>query len=86
MFVIKIYDFELIDKIYKKCFELFKQDFKCKKAFLSFINTSMLSLKKYYPEYIKRLSLGTSIIVDSINYKIENLSTSHVYPYYNNIK
>jgi len=86
IFVIKIHDLKLIDDIYRKCLNYFKQDLENNKAFLSVITTSMPLLKKYYPEYITRYSLDTNMIIDSLDYKKEHLNILHLYPFSKNIE
>src|SRR6266542_3378617 len=81
IFAIEVYDLNLIDDIYYKCLNLFKDE--NNKAFLNIINTSMPLLNKYYSEYITRYSLGTNLIIDSPNYKMEHLSSLHLYPFFN---
>ncbi|GBB86178.1 hypothetical protein RclHR1_12620005 [Rhizophagus clarus] len=61
---------ELIEDIYKKCMNYFKEDPKNNKVFLSIITSTMPLLNIYYPEYISRYSLETTMITDSF-YKIE---------------
>ncbi|CAI2168546.1 8543_t:CDS:2 [Funneliformis geosporum] len=41
------------------------------KMFLSIITTLMPLLKTYYPEYLTRYSLDTNLIIDSVEYKVE---------------
>ncbi|CAG8483535.1 3153_t:CDS:2 [Funneliformis caledonium] len=83
MFAIKVHDSDLIDGIYQRCLYLFNRDLESNKGFLSIINTSMPLLEKYYPEYIARYSSDTNMIIDSVEYKIEHLDTSHLYPFSN---
>ncbi|CAI2171014.1 13084_t:CDS:2 [Funneliformis geosporum] len=80
---IKLQDSNLIDTIYNECLDLFKKDLENNNAFLSIINKSMPLLHKYYPEYITRYSSDTNMIIDSPKYKIEQLSTSHLYSFSN---
>ncbi len=82
MFAIKVNDLKLIDDIYKR----FENDPENNKAFLSIITTSMPLLNAYYPEYVARYSSDTNMIINSSNYKIEHLSTSHLYPFSSNTK
>ncbi len=86
MFAIEVNDLELIDNIYQKCLKLFKKDLKNNKEILSIITTSMPLLNEYYPEYITRYSSDTNMIIDSLDYKIDNLCTYHLYPFSSNIK
>ncbi|CAG8554329.1 7583_t:CDS:2 [Funneliformis mosseae] len=83
MFAIKVHDSDLIDGIYQRCLYLFNRDLESNKGFLSIINTSMPLLEKYYPEYVARYSSDTFMIIDSLEYKIEHLDTSHLYPFSN---
>ena len=73
-FAIEVKDLELINDIYKRCLKLF--DLEENKGFLSIITTSMPLLKEYYPEYIKRYSSDTRMIMD--DYKMEYHSNSHL--------
>jgi hypothetical protein len=68
-FAIKKYKLELIDEIYKNCLGYFKQDFN-NKMFLSIITSTMPLLNEYYPEYILRYSLETTMITDAPSYSI----------------
>jgi len=86
MFAIEVNDLKLIDDIYKKCLRSFEKGPEKNKAFLSIITTSMSLLNAYYPEYVERYSSDTNMIIDSSDYKIEHLSTSHLYPFSSNIK
>ncbi len=86
MFAIELHDLELINDLYKKCLRSFEEDPENNKAFLSIITTSMPLLNKSYPEYVARYSSDTNMIIDSLDYKIEHLSTSHLYSFHNNIK
>ncbi|CAI2190152.1 9371_t:CDS:2, partial [Funneliformis geosporum] len=83
MSAIRIQASSLIDKIYNVCLDLFIKDLKNNKAYLSIINESMPLLDNYYPEYITRYSSDTNMIIDSPEYKIEQLSTSHLNPFSN---
>ncbi len=86
MFVIKLHDLKLIEYIYKKCLNYFKQDLENNKAFLSIITTSMPLLNKIYPEYVARYSSDTNMIIDSLDYKLEHLNTLHLYPFSKNFQ
>ncbi|CAI2195342.1 9762_t:CDS:2, partial [Funneliformis geosporum] len=81
MWAIKSQASNVIDKIYNKCLKLFEQDLVYNQAFLSIINESMQLLDKHYPEYIARYSSDTNMIL--ISPKIEQLSTSHLNPFFN---
>ncbi|GBB94780.1 hypothetical protein RclHR1_02410026 [Rhizophagus clarus] len=61
---------ELIEDIYNKCMNYFKEDSKNNKLFLSIITSTMPLLDIYYPEYTSRYSLETNMITDS-SYSIE---------------
>jgi hypothetical protein len=77
-FAIKKHKLKLIDEIYKKCLSYFKQDFR-NNMFLSIITTAMPSLNEYYPEYIEKYSLETTMTVDSpycIEYQNNDLHLS----------
>ncbi|POG66073.1 hypothetical protein GLOIN_2v378439 [Rhizophagus irregularis DAOM 181602=DAOM 197198] len=69
-FAIKEHKLELIEVIYKKCMFYFKKDLKNNKVFLSVITSVMPILNEYYPEYISRYSLETTMIIDSPFYSI----------------
>ena len=71
-FAIKEHKLELIDDIYKKCLTYFKQDSRNNIMFLSIITSTMPLLKEYYPEYILRYSLDSTMIIDSPFYSIEH--------------
>ncbi len=85
-FAIEINDLELIEGIYNRCLEYFKQDLNNNKEFLGIINTVMPLLNESYPEYITRYSSDTNMIIDSKYYKIENLKVSHLYPFFSNVE
>ncbi|POG62139.1 hypothetical protein GLOIN_2v1883107 [Rhizophagus irregularis DAOM 181602=DAOM 197198] len=76
-FAIKEHKLELVEVIYKKCMFYFKKDLKNNRVFLSVITSAMPILNEYYPEYISRYSLETTMIIDSpfysINHKKNNL-------------
>jgi hypothetical protein len=72
----------LIDDIYKKCIFYFKQNLRNNNTmFLSIITSTMPLLNIYYPEYIKRYSLETSMIIDSPVYNIESLNKGYLHLY-----
>ncbi|PKY17222.1 hypothetical protein RhiirB3_382357 [Rhizophagus irregularis] len=68
-FAIKEHKLELIESIYEECLTHFKED-KNDRMFLSIIIFTMPLLNKYYPEYISRYSLETTMIMDS-SYNME---------------
>ncbi|RIA84196.1 hypothetical protein C1645_832643 [Glomus cerebriforme] len=70
-FAIKEHNLELIDDIYKKCIAHFKENLKNNKMFLSIITSTIPLLNEYYPEYILRYSLETTMITDSPSYDVE---------------
>ncbi|GET00465.1 hypothetical protein GLOIN_2v1874127 [Rhizophagus clarus] len=70
-FAIKEHKLELIDEIYKECINYFKQDLKNNRMFLSVITSTLPLLNEYYPEYILRYSLDTTMIIDSPSFRIE---------------
>ncbi|CAG8489395.1 9672_t:CDS:10 [Funneliformis caledonium] len=74
-------DIESVDGIYKKCLDYFKRDLVNNKAFLSIITNSISLLNRYYPEYIIKYSSDTNMIIDSLDYNIERLNISHLYPF-----
>ncbi|PKY19745.1 hypothetical protein RhiirB3_469336 [Rhizophagus irregularis] len=53
-FAIKEQKLELIDNIYKKCIEFFKDDLKNNRMFLNIITSAMPYLSEYFPDYISR--------------------------------
>ncbi|GBC27656.2 hypothetical protein GLOIN_2v1874143 [Rhizophagus irregularis DAOM 181602=DAOM 197198] len=80
-FAIKNHDLGLIDAIYEKCMEYFKEDVGNNKIFLSIITSTIPLLNEYYPEYIKRYSIDTNMIIDSPSYSIEHRKTLHLYSF-----
>jgi hypothetical protein len=81
-FAIKEHNLELIDDIYKKCLDYFKEDLGSNGMFLSIITSTMPLLNEYYPEYISRYSLGTTMITDSPFYHIEHQNIDlHLHPF-----
>jgi hypothetical protein len=82
LFAIKEHKVELIDEVYKKCINYFKEDLRNNKMFLSIITSTMPLLNKYYPEYILKYSLETTMIIDSPFYKIEHPNVNlHLYSF-----
>ncbi|CAB4414569.1 unnamed protein product [Rhizophagus irregularis] len=77
---IEEYDIELIDDIYKKCMNYFKEDFVNNRMFLSIINSTIHLLNEHYPEYISRYLSETMIIVDSYSKEYRN-SNLHLYSF-----
>ncbi|GET04866.1 hypothetical protein GLOIN_2v1874127 [Rhizophagus clarus] len=69
---IKKHELELIDWIYKECINHFRKDPEKNRMFLSVIVSKMSLLNKYYPEYITRYSIETTMITDSLSYGIEH--------------
>ncbi|PKK65163.1 hypothetical protein RhiirC2_715758 [Rhizophagus irregularis] len=67
-YAIEEHNLELMDDIYKKCLNHFKQDLKNNKVFLSIITSK---IPEYYPEYILRYSLDTTMIIDSPLYSMK---------------
>ncbi|POG74054.1 hypothetical protein GLOIN_2v1580390, partial [Rhizophagus irregularis DAOM 181602=DAOM 197198] len=81
-FAIKEHNLELIDDIFKKCLYYFKEDLGSNVMFLSIITSTMPLLNEYYPEYISRYSLETTMITDSPFYYIEHQDINlHLYPF-----
>jgi hypothetical protein len=79
-FAIKEHKLELIDDIYKNCMTYFKEDLTNNIAFLSIITSKMSLLNEYYPEYISRYSLETTMTIDSlIDHRSQNL---HLYSFF----
>ncbi|GBC33615.2 hypothetical protein GLOIN_2v1874127 [Rhizophagus irregularis DAOM 181602=DAOM 197198] len=83
-FAIKEYNLELIDEVYKKCINYFKQDLGNNSVFLGIITSTMPLLNEYYPDYILKYSLETTMIIDSPFYNInhkEYLDNLHLYSF-----
>ncbi|EXX65143.1 hypothetical protein RirG_136100 [Rhizophagus irregularis DAOM 197198w] len=81
-FAIKEQKLELIDNIYKKCIEFFKDDLKNNRMFLNIITSAMPYLSEYFPDYISRYSLATTMIIDYPTYNIEyQHNDSHLYSF-----
>ncbi|PKC75174.1 hypothetical protein RhiirA1_528989 [Rhizophagus irregularis] len=70
-FAIKEHKLDLIEEIYKKCIDWFKEDLGNNWMFLSIISSTMPLLNKHYPEYVLRYSLETTMIIDHPFYNIE---------------
>ncbi|EXX53428.1 hypothetical protein RirG_243970 [Rhizophagus irregularis DAOM 197198w] len=70
-FAIKEHKLYLIEEIYKKCIDWFKEDLGNNWMFLSIISSTMPLLNKHYPEYVLRYSLETTMIIDHPFYNIE---------------
>ncbi|GBC33432.2 hypothetical protein GLOIN_2v1826879 [Rhizophagus irregularis DAOM 181602=DAOM 197198] len=70
-FAIKEHKLDLIEEIYKKCIDWFEEDLGKNKMVLSIITSTMPLLNKYYPEYILKYSLETTMIIDNPFYSIE---------------
>ncbi|PKC71635.1 hypothetical protein RhiirA1_495924 [Rhizophagus irregularis] len=86
-FAIKEHDSELIDDVYKKCINYFKEDLGNNKMCLSIITSTMPLLNEYYPEYISRYSSETVMIIDSPFYSIEYDHTKlHLYSYQHHLQ
>jgi hypothetical protein len=73
-FVIEERQSDLIDGIYKKCIKYFREDPENNRMFLSIIVSTMALLSEYYPEYISRYSLETTMIIDFSYYSIRHLN------------
>jgi hypothetical protein len=63
---------ELIDGIYKRCINYFREEPENNRMFLSIIVSMMPLLSEYYPEYISRYSLETTMIIDFPYYIIKH--------------
>jgi hypothetical protein len=70
-YAIKEHKLDLVDEIYNKCLNYFKEDSGNNRMFLSIITSTMPLLNEYYPEYILRYSLETTMIIDSAFYRKE---------------
>ncbi|PKC61662.1 hypothetical protein RhiirA1_466208 [Rhizophagus irregularis] len=81
-FAIKEHKLKLIDDIYKKCMDYFKEDLKNNRMFLSIITLTMPLLNEYYPDYILRYSLETTMIIDSHIYSEEHHENLHLYSFF----
>ncbi|PKY52614.1 hypothetical protein RhiirA4_470359 [Rhizophagus irregularis] len=83
-FAIKEHKVELIDYIYKKCINYFKEDLRGNREFLSIVTSTMPLLYEHYPEYISKYSSETTMIIDSYFYSIEHeYSNLHLHSFYN---
>src|SRR6266498_2700055 len=71
-FAIKEHRLDLIEYIYKKCIDYFREDLGNNRMFLSIITSTIPLFNEYYPEYILRYSLETTMIVDSSFYTINH--------------
>ncbi|GBC30372.2 hypothetical protein GLOIN_2v1794049 [Rhizophagus irregularis DAOM 181602=DAOM 197198] len=69
-FGIKEHNLELIEDIYKTCIKYFNEDLRNNRMYLSIITSTMPLLSEYYPEYISRYSLETTMIIDPSFYKL----------------
>ncbi|PKY57911.1 hypothetical protein RhiirA4_549853 [Rhizophagus irregularis] len=77
---VKEHNLNLIEDIYKKCINYFKEDLRNNRMFLSIITSTMALLNKSYPDYISRYSSETTMITDSSFYSIENKNINlHLY-------
>uniref|UniRef100_U9SXG5 Ion transport domain-containing protein n=1 Tax=Rhizophagus irregularis (strain DAOM 181602 / DAOM 197198 / MUCL 43194) TaxID=747089 RepID=U9SXG5_RHIID len=81
-FGIKEHNLELIEDIYKTCIKYFNEDLRNNRMYLSIITSTMPLLSEYYPEYISRYSLETTMIIDPSFYSIkyENINL-HLYSF-----
>jgi hypothetical protein len=70
-FAIKDQKLDLIEEIYKKCINWFKEDLGNNRMILSIITSAMPLLNKHYPEYVLKYSLETTMIIDHPFYIIE---------------
>ncbi|PKY49857.1 hypothetical protein RhiirA4_446064 [Rhizophagus irregularis] len=75
-FAIEDHRLDLIDDIYKKCIDYFKEDLRNNRMFLSIITSTMPLLNEYYPEYISRYSSETIMIIDSALYSTKYLNNN----------
>ncbi|GBC04660.1 hypothetical protein RclHR1_00580025 [Rhizophagus clarus] len=66
-YAIEEHKLELIDTIYENCLNHFKKDLRNNIAFLKIITSK---IPKYYPEYIQKYSLESTMIIDSPCYSI----------------
>uniref|UniRef100_U9US43 Ion transport domain-containing protein n=1 Tax=Rhizophagus irregularis (strain DAOM 181602 / DAOM 197198 / MUCL 43194) TaxID=747089 RepID=U9US43_RHIID len=80
-FAIKEHKLDLIEEIYKKCISWFNEDLGNNWMFLSIITSTTPLLNKYYPEYILRYSLETTMIIDHPFYSIEYQHTKSLYSF-----
>jgi hypothetical protein len=80
---IKEHKLELIGDIYKNCMTFFKEDLTNNRAFISIITSTMSLLNEYYPEYISRFSIETTMTIDSPNYTIVHRSKNlHLHSFF----
>jgi hypothetical protein len=84
-FAVKDQRLELIDHIYKKCIDYFKEDLRSNRMFLSIITTTMPLLNEYFPDYISRFSSEITMITDyhcyNIIYQRNNKSRLYSFQY-----
>ncbi|PKB97836.1 hypothetical protein RhiirA5_432418 [Rhizophagus irregularis] len=79
-FAIEEHKLDLIEDIYKKCMNYYKDDLENNRMFLSIITSTIPLLSKCYPDYISRYSSETTMITDSSFYSIEyKNNNSHLY-------
>src|SRR5205085_1818248 len=85
-FAIRKHDLKLIEKIYKRCMNYFKED-PNNAMFLSIISSQLPLLDKYHPEFVSKYSSETNMVIDSPFYNIRYESDdSHLSSYFLNPK
>ncbi|RGB41500.1 hypothetical protein C1646_752056 [Rhizophagus diaphanus] len=72
-FAIEEHKLDLIEDIYKKCMNYYKDDLENNRMFLSIITSTIPLLSKCYPDYISRYSSETTMITDSSFYIKEEI-------------
>ncbi|RGB39332.1 hypothetical protein C1646_754650 [Rhizophagus diaphanus] len=81
-FAIKEHELDLIETIYNKCIDWFKEDLGNNWMFLNIISSAIPLLNKHYPEYVLRYSLETTMIIDHPFYSIDyQLMKSQLYSF-----
>ncbi|PKC75177.1 hypothetical protein RhiirA1_504889 [Rhizophagus irregularis] len=81
-FAIKEHELDLIEVIYNKCIDWFKEDLGNNWMFLNIISSAMPLLNRHYPEYVLRYSLETTMIIDHPFYSIDyQLMKSQLYSF-----
>ncbi|GES97115.1 hypothetical protein GLOIN_2v1768207 [Rhizophagus clarus] len=80
-FAIREHNLDLIEDIYKKCMDYFKEDLRNNWMFLSIITSTMPLLNRYYPDYILKYSSETTLITDSSSYSKEYIKNNNLHLY-----
>ncbi|PKY56495.1 hypothetical protein RhiirA4_476826 [Rhizophagus irregularis] len=81
-FAIEVHELDLIEEIYNKCIDWFKEDLGNNRMFLNIISSAIPLLNKHYPGYVQRYSLETTMIIDHPFYSIDyQLMKSQLYSF-----